>query len=518
MASSSKAKPSSFLTAGDIQKPDGRRSLVTDSIATGVVFALVLTVGQRAIGFVRGLLFCRFMTDQQLGQWSLVFSFLMMLIPLTVLGLPGCFGRYTEHYRNKGQLGYFVKRIAVASGLLTMATSIAMFFFPAAFSRLVLGTPDQTSIIYAMAFCVAMVSVSNFLTSLMESLRQIRVVTLMRLISGVLFATLGLGLVVLAPNATIGAAIGFGVSSLLGTIPAFWILFRYRGTISNTGDFLTHSSMWKRLAPFALWMWASNFFNNCFELSDRYMLLLCSPVSVDQAQGLVGQYESGRALPLLLVSLSFMLGGLLIPYMSAHWEKGNKEAAYKLLNWSLKLLCVAFTMVGIGILIFAPFIFETILQGRYDEGFAVLPLTMVYCIWFGLTSVAQNYLWVAEKGKWIALSVGAGLIINLALNALLIPHYGVSGAVTATAISNALLLLTVYLFNYIFGCKSNLGILYCSLIPLVLLLPTPLAAAIALMVAFFGWKTRVLFLDDEKAEIGELAVKAMQKFGIAKSS
>ena len=340
----------------------------------------------------------------------------------------------------------------------------------------------------------------------------------MRLISGVLFATLGLGLVVLAPNATIGAAIGFGVSSLLGTIPAFWILFRYRGTISNTGDFLTHSSMWKRLAPFALWMWASNFFNNCFELSDRYMLLLCSPVSVDQAQGLVGQYESGRALPLLLVSLSFMLGGLLIPYMSAHWEKGNKEAAYKLLNWSLKLLCVAFTMAGIGILIFAPFIFETILQGRYDEGFAVLPLTMVYCIWFGLTSVAQNYLWVAEKGKWIALSVGAGLIINLALNALLIPHYGVSGAVTATAISNALLLLTVYLFNYIFGCKSNLGILYCSLIPLVLLLPTPLAAAIALMVAFFGWKTRVLFLDDEKAEIGELAVKAMQKFGIAKSS
>ncbi len=514
MASSSKAKTASFLPNNDSEHAVPRRSLVTDSIATGVLFALVLTVGQRAIGFARGLLFCRYMSDQQLGQWSLVWSFLMMLVPLTVLGLPGCFGRYTEHYRNKGQLGYFVSRIGAASIFLTLMTSILLFLFPESFSRLVFRASDQTSIIYAMAFCVACVSVSNFLTSLMESLRQVRVVTLMRFITGMLFATLGLGLIFITPDAAVGATIGFGISCLLGAIPAIWILFRYRDTVKNTGEYLTHSTMWRRLAPFALWMWASNFFNNCFELSDRYMLLYFSPVTAEQAQGLVGQYHSGRQIPLLLVSLSFVLGGVLIPYMSAHWERGDKDAACKQLTWSLKLMCLAFTIAGIGVLIFAPFIFETILEGRYSEGLAVLPMTLVYCIWFGLTSVGQNYLWVAEKGKWIALSVGVGLVSNLVLNGLLIPPLGVSGAVIATAISNALLLAVIYFFNYIFGCKANPGIWYCAFIPLVLLLPTALAAALALVIAVVGWKTQLIFQVEEKAEIGVLVGNTIRKFGI----
>ena len=514
MASSSKTKTPTFLPHSESKKIEDRPSLVRDSIAAGVIFALVMTVGQRAIGFVRGLLFCRYMTEQQLGQWSLTFSFLMMLVPLAMLGLPGCFGRFSEHYRSRGQLGYFVSRIAATSIFLTLLASVSMFIFPGWFANMLFCDAGQTGVIYAMAFCVLMVSVSNFLTSLMESLRLVRVVTMMRFVTGTLFATLGLGLVLLTNDAAVGATIGFGLSCFLGAIPAMWILFRHPEELKNTGEHLPHSDMWRRLAPFALWMWASNFFNNCFELSDRYMLVWCSPVTVEQAQGLVGQYHSGRQIPLLLVSLSFMLGGVLIPYMSTHWEKGNKDAAHKLLTWSLKLMSLAFTMVGVGVLVVAPFIFETILEGRYTEGLEVLPLAMAYCIWFGLTCVGQNYLWVAEKGKWIALSVGIGLLSNLVLNALLISQYAVWGAVSATATSNALLLATIYVLNHLFGCKTNASIWYCSAIPLLLLLPTPLAAALGLVVAFLGWQTNLFFQSEEKAEIGVLLHKMMQKVGI----
>jgi len=518
MATGSKLPASSkLLPNGSAESTNNVKSMVTDSIATGVIFALVLTVGQRAIGFLRGLLFCRFMSDQQLGQWSLVWSFLMMLIPFAMLGLPGCFGRYTEHYKNKGQLGSFLSRIAIASSILTLVASLSMFAFPESFSRMIFRSPNQVWVIYAMAASVMMVSLSNFMTSLMESLRQVRVVTLMRFITGILFATLGVGFVLLMENAAVGATIGFGISSLIGTIPALWILFRYRDTLRNTGEPLAHSTMWKRLAPFALWMWASNFFNNCFELSDRYMLLYCSPVSADAAQGFVGQYHSGRQIPLLLVSLALMLGGVLIPYMSEHWEKGRKKEACKQLIWALKLVSLTFTCAGIVIQLFAPFIFDTILEGRYDEGLAVLPLTLVYCIWFGLTMIAQNYLWVVEKGKWIALSIGAGLIINLVLNWLWIPSLGVNGAVIATATSNAILLALIYYFNQREGCPPGIGVIYCSIFPLVLLLPVVYSIALTLVIAIAAWQSQLIFRNNEKAEIGEIALKALQKFGIGKS-
>ena len=440
----------------------------------------------------------------------------MMLIPLAMLGLPGCFGRYTEHYRNRGQLGYFISRIAITSTILTLAASLSMFFFPEASSRMMFRTPDQIGIVYAMATSVLMVSASNFLISLMESLRQVRVVTVMRFITGTLFATVGVGLVLLFENAAVGATLGFGISALIGAIPAIWILVKYRSTLQNTGERLTHSAMWQRLAPFAMWMWATNFFNNCFELSDRYMLLYCSPVPADIAQGFVGQYHSGRQIPLLLVSLSFVLGGVLIPYMSAHWEEGRKKMACKQLIWSLKLLSLGFTVAGIAVQICAPFIFDTILEGRYEEGLSVLSMTLVYCIWFGLTTVAQNYLWVVEKGKWIALSVGVGLVLNLFLNWLLIPQHGVNGAVIATAASNAVLLVMVYAFNKLEGCPLGASVWWCSLIPVVLLFSVPVAIVSACVIAVVGWKTTLIFKDDEKTELTEIVAAKLRKFGIVK--
>lgn len=496
---------------GSAAEVTDRRALVTDSIATGVVFALILTVGQRAIGFVRNLLFCRFMSEQQLGQWSLVWSFLMMLIPFAVLGLPGCFGKYTEHYRQRGQLGYFVRRIGIVTMCLTLAVATLMVTFPGTFSQIVLGSAKFTGIIYAMAFCLVLVSISNFMVSLLESLRQVKVVTMMRFLVGILFSTIGLGMVVWFENATVGATLGFGICSLIGIIPGIWLLRKIRTAIGNDGDVLGHQQMWARVAPFAAWLWISNFFNNCFELSDRYMLLYCSPVNTQAAQGLVGQYHSGRAIPLMLISLAVMLGGMLLPYMAAHWEKGEREKTCNQLRWSLKLMALAFTAMGVGILIAAPFIFDTVLQGRYDEGLAVLPMTMVYCIWFGLYTVGQDYMWVAEKGKFTALSVLAGLLLNLLLNWLLIPSMGVSGAVLATTISNAFLVSVIYLFNHWFGCKTDFGIWFCALVPLVLLLPVAAAVFASLFVAFAGWKTGVIFRDEEKREVTESIAKLIQK-------
>ena len=117
----------------------------SDSLAFGVVFAIALTVIQRAIGFGRGILFCRLMTDQQLGQWSMVYSFLLLLAPLAVLGLPGCFGRFTEHYLGRNQFGVFVRRIAIISYALTAVLAFTMYAFPTVFSQIVLAQSNFKS-------------------------------------------------------------------------------------------------------------------------------------------------------------------------------------------------------------------------------------------------------------------------------------------------------------------------------------------------------------------------------------
>lgn len=473
--------------------------MISDSIAAGVMFAIVLTIGQRVVGFGRGILFCRLMTDQQLGQWSMAWSYLMLLAPLAVLGLPGCFGKFTEYYRQRGQLKSFIGRIACFSLVTTGVMSGLIVLYSERVAFFLFRDPTQAGLTIYLGLALLLVTASNFLGSLMESLRQVRIVTIMRFITGVSFAVVATVFMLLWEDASIAATTGFAISSALGCIPAIWILWKYREDLTNTGTKLTQSTMWKRIAPFAVWLWVSNLLNNLIEVSDRYMLIHWSNTTADLAQGAVGQYHSGRVVPLLLTSIAVVLSGALLPYMSQAWEERDKDRAKHQLNLAVKLTSIFFTTCGVLILLLSPILFEQILQGRYSDGLAVLPITLVYCIWFSLMIIGQDYLWVAEKGKWASLALSVGLTLNVVFNMILIPQYGLFGAVYATAIGNGAIVLCIFGANYRFGCRPDVGIWACTAIPLLLLLGKPAAIVCILALMVLTAKTSLILNQEEKS-------------------
>ena len=491
--------------------PNSRREMVSDSIATGLIFALVLTVGQRLIGFGRGILFCQFMTDQELGQWSMVWSYLMLLAPLAVFGLPGCFGKYCEYYRQRGQLKSFVGRIAIISFVMTGMLATAVFLAPETFCWILFRDTKNTQLVRWIAVALLFVGTSNFLATLMESLRQVRVVTLMRFVTGVSFAVIGVIFLACFQAKSSAATIGFAIACLLGSLPAFWVLWRGRDTINNDGDALSHSSMWNRIAPFAAWLWVSNMATNLFEVSDRYMLIHWSSGTADVAQASVGQYHSGRVVPLLLVGVSAMLAGVLLPYLSESWEKGRKDLAVKQLNWAIKLASICFTLGSVVLMLMAPILFDWILEGRYNDGLAVLPMTLVYCIWFGLHTIGQDYLWIAEKGKWATFATAIGLVANLGLNMALIPILGLHGAVMATAAGNLLIVVLLFSLNHRLGCKTDAGIWLSAFVPLILVLDKPLAIASAVALIGICVGTNLFFSHAERMEIFGMVKKRLNR-------
>ena len=58
-----------------------------DSLAESVVILLALTVVQRLVGFCRTVLFYRWLSPEDVGQWEMSFSFLMLAAPLSMLAL-----------------------------------------------------------------------------------------------------------------------------------------------------------------------------------------------------------------------------------------------------------------------------------------------------------------------------------------------------------------------------------------------------------------------------------------------
>ncbi|QDU99237.1 lipopolysaccharide biosynthesis protein [Lignipirellula cremea] len=477
-------------------------SLPTDSLALGMAFMLAMTILQRLIGFGRNVVFCRLLTDEQLGQWSLAFSFLMLAAPLAVLGLPGSFGRYAEYYHRRGQLRPFLRRTTIVSTLLGLLGVSLLFCASEAAAWVVFKERSLGGLVRWLAVALACAIVFNFINELLIALRQVRASSVMQFVHSMLFTLLGVSLL---------AGFGGGVSSLVtayvvaclgGMAAAIWFTRSCFSSLSGTTETaLSHRDLWSKLIPFAGWVWVINLLSNLFDAADRYMILHFAQGDTSLAQSLVGQYHSSRVTPLLLVSLAGMLGGVILPYLSHEWEVGRQQLVARRVLLALKLLSLGFTLAGVGILLGSPWLFAWALNGRYAEGLAVMPGTTAYCVWFSLLIVTQNYLWCAEKAKLASLALFLGLILNFSLNAVLVPWWGLPGAVAATAAANATALVLLLGLSSRSGMKMDCGGWCAALLP-ILLLGGPLPGAIGLLAfVLLAMPYRWYFSQEDRVEL-----------------
>ncbi len=154
---------------------------------------------------------------------------------------------------------------------------------------------------------------------------------------------------------------------------------------------------------------------------------------------------------MLIVSVAGILAGMILPHLAKDWEAGRREQVKCTLNLTIKLLGLAVFAGSTVVLVLSPLLFETIWHGKFPQGQSLFPLALLSCAWLGLATVAQMYLWCAEKARWGCMALGLGLAANVTLNFVLIPQFGLGGTVAATTTANAVVLVTVLCLNRRFG-------------------------------------------------------------------
>ncbi len=126
--------------------PDTKLSakrFVADSFSKSIVLLGCLMILQRGIGFLRSFYVCGSLSPVEVGQWDLAFSFLSIVAPLAVFGIPGSFGRYVARYEKNGQQRKFLNHSLVACLGLTLLASILIFFFRGSVSLYFFGGTGQ---------------------------------------------------------------------------------------------------------------------------------------------------------------------------------------------------------------------------------------------------------------------------------------------------------------------------------------------------------------------------------------
>jgi O-antigen/teichoic acid export membrane protein len=489
--------------AAKIEPPSA--PLAADSLADGMLIMLVLTVIQRGAGFLRGILLCRWLAPEELGRWDLAWGFFCLAAPLAVLGLPGSFGRHVETFRQGGQLRSFLSSTAWACTGLAVIAALGLIAFPEAVSWYLFNSTAHASLAVELAVGLLAVIAFNFLIELLSALRQVRAVSLMQFANGILFTGIATLTVGFTGGGTSAIAAAYVAACGLTSVVAIAWLGDQLGELPEDRADLKQTDLWAKLAPFAAAVWLTNVVANLFDVADRQMIVHCSGLSEIDAQAMIGQYASSRAIPQLLVQLGGMAGSLLLPYLAHDWEAGRREEVSEKTNFALKLLGLVLFGGGTMILLAGPLVFGILFNGKYAEGEAILPLTLVYCTWLGMCQIAHYYLWCAERSWLSAVTLAVGVALNVALNLVLLPLLGLSGVVLATAAGNGAALAVSLALGIWLGLKVHRGTWVICLLPLTLaggwLLAVP--ALIAVLIAIV--RTEWILAPAEKDQLWTLA-------------
>jgi O-antigen/teichoic acid export membrane protein len=360
----------------------------------------------------------------------------------------------------------------------------------------------------------------NFLVELFTALRNIRLVSVMQLVNSVAFAMLALGMLLSWQCTAASVLVAYGGSCLIAVAWAGRNVVRTlrvpTGSIERAR--CSHqafpSTVWTKIAPFAAWILLGNVVTNLFGVLDRYMIVHFSRMSPVEALEAVGNYQSSRVVPLLLVSIAGMLATMALPHLSHDWEAGRRDLVAARLRLFLKLLGFALFAAATAVLLAAPLLFHAAFRNKFPEGEAVLPLALVYCMWFGLSLVMQNYLLCAEKARLASVALFCGLLLNIPLNIMLLPRLGLEGAVLSTAAANALSLVIVCWFNRRLGFHLDDGAKLVLALPMLVCLgPWVCVFALVAVAADAIWADRLLSAE-EKRQLAEGAAQYAKRFGL----
>ena len=457
-----------------------------------------LMIVQRGIGFLRSFYVCGTLTPDEVGRWDLAFNFLMLAAPLAVFGIPGSFGRYLARFENNGGQSRFLRQTLLVCLLLAIVASLSIGCFKETVARYFLGDSGEGELVKLLAIGLPVVIFFNFATSWFSGRRLNRFVFRIQFTQTVFFALLCIATFGLLSKTAHSVIVSYLCSCVAGMVLAVSYTLVSGSRDTPGPEQQADDPIWRKILPFAVWVWVSNTLVNLFSLCDRLLLVNFYPQGDVDLQSLVGQYHTACIFPLLLMSIGAMAASTGIPYLSKDWEDGQREAVADRLNLMLKAIGLFCVLASVGILLVAPILFGEIWKDKFAMGESLLPMTLCYCSLAAMTFVAQKYFWCLEK-TWISSGfLLIGLITNFLVGVALIGSYGIDGVVASTLVAHGIVLSGLLLTCKRYDLRVDRGVFIVAVAVLSVCLGKLIASICLLVLVAASIYTSLLFSKSER--------------------
>ncbi|MGK9065252.1 oligosaccharide flippase family protein [Stutzerimonas chloritidismutans] len=219
----------------------------------------------------------------------------------------------------------------------------------------------------------------------------------------------------------------FTIAFALAIAGSIW---RALSTLPKTG---AESPMgWREMLVLCIPLMLIAVMNSVIELSDTLLL------GVLRSASDVSIYYIAAKIAALSTTLLFIINGTIGPDISRRWAQGDRSAAFGIVRRYSRYMLVLALLILAGIGLLREYILAVFGPEYREQG--VYPLLVLALGYFFVLAAGPLGIFMTMTGnhrRYMHNNIMA-CVVNLTLNLILIPRYGVNGACFATAIALAL--------------------------------------------------------------------------------
>jgi O-antigen/teichoic acid export membrane protein len=385
----------------------------------------------QVVGLVTLPVYARAFSPDEFGTLEVATVGMSMLLVLADLGMASASQRsYYDYGDNQAHQRRAVLATALLATLLA-ATALAVVLIACRgpISEWLFDSREWTSLVVLVALCLPTATLATYFREVMRLRLRPWQYTFSASLSAVVTGGLGVYLVVGPDEGLEGVLIGVLAGHAVGVVFGLLVTARHIGVRLSWPELGTMLRFGIPIVPAAAALWGLSFL-------DRLMLGWLADL------GEVGMYAVGGRFAFIVMFVITAFGLAYSPFILSLYQH-NRELEKQVRARALTYLTIALTGISLVLALFARELADIVAPG-YDTAYRVVGVLCMGVTIFGLSSIAMTGISFARRSGYFAIYSLGAVVVNAALNLVLIPALGGFGAALATALAYAALTVLYY--------------------------------------------------------------------------
>ena len=408
-------------------------------------------VVSRLITFLLLPIYTHTFSAEEYGVISLAYAFIGFTLVIYRYGMDTALMKFSIQAADTEKKSY-ISSIYLLQLVTSLIFSIILFIFRENICVPILGVNDA-SLISIIAVVIFLDNLWNHHVLLLRSENKSSAFIFFNLLNVVLTMMLNIIFIIKWDYGVSGVLI----ANLIASASVF--IFSSPIILKRASIYKVNPIILKKVIKFGLPFLPAGLFTMIMELSNRYILSFMKGVQY------VGLFSAGYKLGIfaLVLVMGFNMGWT--PYFLRRIKEGESKKDFAIIA-TIFLGLVGFVVFTISIWISDIIRFSIggnhFIGQEFWSSEIIVPAVLFGYFFFGAYVIQLPGIYAKNITNWVPVFRCIGAVVNILLNILLIPKYGILGSAWATAISFFIMALAVYLklYNSFYVNYNWLGLCY----------------------------------------------------------